>query len=101
VLKLTIAGVELFAIITTVFGRISFCTFLLYIISPSDRVKRRTLHCVIGIQILANLICLIQIYAQCGGRVEALWNLRIAASTHCQSPMVQTVVGYGKSYHKP
>jgi len=98
VLKLIIAGVELFAIVTTVFGRISFCVFLLYIISPSDRAKRRTLHGVIGVQLLANVVCLIQIYAQCGGRVEALWNFRIAASTHCQSPMVQTVVGYGRSF---
>jgi hypothetical protein len=30
--------------------------------------------------------------------VEALWNFSIAASAHCQSPMVQTIVGYGKSY---
>jgi hypothetical protein len=97
VLKLTIAGVELFAIITTVFGRISFCVFLLYIISPTDTAKRRTLHVVIGIQLAANLVCLIQIYAQCGSKVEALWNFSIAASAHCQSPMVQTTVGYGQS----
>lgn len=95
-LKLIIAGVELFAIITTVFGRISFCMFLLYIISPTDTAKRRTLYGVIGVQVAANLVCLIQIYAQCGSKVEAMWNFSIAASAHCQSPMVQTIVGYGK-----
>jgi hypothetical protein len=98
VLELTVAGVELFAIVTSVFGRISFCAFLLYIISPTDKAKRRTLYCVIGVQLAANLVCLIQIYAQCGAKLEALWNFTIAASTHCQSPMVQTIVGYGKSY---
>jgi hypothetical protein len=98
VLKLIIAGVELFVIITTVFGRISFCVFLLYIISPTDTAKRRILHGVIGVQVVANLGCLIQIYSQCGSKVEALWNFSIAASAHCQSPMVQTIVGYGKSH---
>jgi hypothetical protein len=96
VLKLTIAGVELFVIITTVFGRISFCVFLLYIISPTDTAKRRALHSVIGVQVVANVACLIQIYSQCGSKVEALWNFSVAASTHCQSPMVQTIVGYGE-----
>ena len=96
VLKLTIAGVELFVIITTVFGRISFCVFLLYIISPTDTTKRRTLYGVIGVQVVANVVCLIQIYSQCGSKVEALWNFSIAASAHCQSPMVQTIVGYGE-----
>lgn len=97
-LKVTIAGVELFVIITTVFGRISFCVFLLYIISPSDTSKRRILYGVIGVQVVANVGCLIQIYSQCGSKVEALWNFSIAASANCQSPMVQTIVGYGKSY---
>ncbi|GAB7336279.1 hypothetical protein MBLNU13_g09032t2 [Cladosporium sp. NU13] len=97
VLKLTIAGVELFVIITTVFGRISFCVFLLYIISPTDTAKRRTLHGVIGVQVVANVVCLIQIYSQCGTKVEALWNFSVAASAHCHSPMVQTIVGYVQS----
>lgn len=99
-LKLTIAGVELFVIITSVFGRISFCAFLLYIISPTDLGKKRTLYGVIGVQLIANLVCLIQIYAQCGGKVAALWDFSVAASANCQSPMVQTVVGYGTLFEK-
>jgi uncharacterized membrane protein YuzA (DUF378 family) len=43
VLKLTIAGVELFSIVTSLFGRISFCAFLLYVISPIDTIKRKAL----------------------------------------------------------
>lgn len=94
-LKYIIAGVELFAIVTCVFGRISFCTFLLYIIGPTQRMKRQLLWTVIAVQVVANLVCLVQIYTQCGNHVLALWDFRIAATAHCQSPMVQTVIGYG------
>lgn len=96
VLKLIIAGVELFSIVTSLFGRISFCVFLLHVISPADVVKNKTLRAIIGIQVVANLVCLIQIYSQCGSKVEALWDFRVAASAQCQSPMVQTLVGYGE-----
>lgn len=95
VLKLIIAGVELFSIVTSLFGRISFCAFLLYVISPTDRAKGRILWSVVGTQIVANLVCLVQIYAQCGDKVEALWDVTVAASIQCQSPMVQTFIGYG------
>lgn len=95
VLKLIIAGVELFAIVTCMFGRISFCAFLLFIISPIDRKKRHLLWLVIAIQIIANVVCLVQIYAQCGSKVEALWTFKLASTASCQSPMVQTLIGYG------
>jgi hypothetical protein len=96
VLKLIIAGVDLLSIVTSLFGRISFCVFLLYVISPSDTAKKRILRSIIGIQVVANLVCIIQIYSQCGSKVEALWDFNVAASAHCQSPMVQTTVGYGE-----
>jgi hypothetical protein len=96
VLKLIIAGVELFSIVTSLFGRISFCAFLLHVISPADTAKNKTLWSIIGMQVVANLVCLIQIYSQCGSKVEALWDFSVAASAQCQSPMVQTLIGYGE-----
>ena len=96
VLKLIVAGVELFSIVTSFFGRLSFCAFLLYVISPTDTAKSRALWSVVGIQIVANLVCLIQIYSQCGNKVEALWDFSVAATAQCQSPMVQTLIGYGE-----
>jgi hypothetical protein len=96
VLKLIIAGVELFSIVTSLFGRISFCIFLFHVISPADTAKSKTLWSIIGIQVVANFVCLVQIYAQCGSKVEALWDFSVAASAQCQSPMVQTLIGYGE-----
>jgi hypothetical protein len=96
VLKLIIAGIESFAITTSIFGKIPSCTFLLFIVSPTDVIKRRTLYGVPSVRLTANIVCLIQIYAQCGARVEPLWDLAVAASTTCQSPMVQTTIGYGE-----
>jgi hypothetical protein len=83
-------------IITSLFGRISFCAFLLHVISPADAAKNKTLWSIIAMQVVANLVCLVQIYSQCGSKVEALWDFSVAASAQCQSPMVQTLIGYGE-----
>ena len=90
--------VETFAISSSTFGRISFAIFFLQIIGPRDRLFKYTLWGVIGVQILANLVTLIQIYAQCGTHTRALWDPAAAmAYGHCQTPMVQTIIGYVQS----
>ncbi|KAK5114555.1 hypothetical protein LTR85_010132 [Meristemomyces frigidus] len=89
--------VEIFSIITCMWGRISFATFLLYIIGPIDAAKKWALWAVIAVQILINLIVAIQIYSQCGPHVTALWNYAVAAHANCQSPMVETIIGYVQS----
>lgn len=93
----TIGLVEIFSIIVCMWGRLSFATFLLYIIGPNDKKKRWALWAVIAVQILINLVVAIQIYAQCGPHVTALWNYVVAAHATCQSPMVETIIGYVQS----
>ncbi|KAK6381836.1 hypothetical protein LTR65_010980 [Meristemomyces frigidus] len=93
----TIGLVEVFAVITCMWGRLSFAAFLLYIIGPSDVQKRWALRSVIAVQILVNLIVIIQIYTQCGRHVTALWDYAAAAHATCLSPMVETIIGYVQS----
>ncbi|TKA30697.1 hypothetical protein B0A50_02417 [Salinomyces thailandicus] len=79
------------------FGRISFAVFLLYIIGPADQAKKWSLWAVIGIQLVANLVTVIQIYSQCGDKVSALWDYSVAATATCASPTVQTVIAFVQS----
>lgn len=92
-----VAFLELFAITPCMFARISFAVFLLMIIGLTSKVKKSFLWIVIGVQIVMNLVVLIQIYAQCGNDFDAIWNLEVAAHAHCQSPMVETILGYVQS----
>lgn len=96
-LRWIIRFVEIFAIVTCMFGRLSFSVFLLYIIAPMDKTKRVALWSVIAVQVLINLITVVQIYAQRGHRLTALWDYAVAATATCQSPQVETVIGYGMS----
>lgn len=88
---------EPFAVLSSMFGRISFAVFLLYIIGPADQAKKWSLWAVIGIQLVANLVTVIQIYSQCGDKVSALWDYSVAATATCASPTVQTVIAFVQS----
>lgn len=90
--------VETFAISSSTFGRISFAIFFLHIIGPRDIHHKIALWTVVGIQIAANLVTLVQIYAQCGLHSTALWDpVAAEAYGHCQSPDVQTIIGFVQS----
>ena len=39
----------------------------------------------------------IQIWAQCGEHIDALWNFDVAANVSCQNPEVQTVIAFVQS----
>lgn len=95
-LKWTIGYIELFAVITCMFGRMSYCVFLLLLLAPSDMPKKMVLWSVIAVQIAINLVVVVQVYAQCGSKVTALWDYDVAQSATCQSPMVETILGYGE-----
>lgn len=89
--------IEFFAVVPGMFGRLSFSVFLLMIIGPTAKLKRAILWTVITVQIIINIIVIVQIYAQCGSKIAALWDQAVAATAHCQSPMVETVLGYVQS----
>ena len=90
--------VETFAISSSTFGRISFAIFFLQIIGPRDIHHRVALWGVVAVQIAANLITLVQIYAQCGTHARALWD-PVAAERYggCEAPAVQTIIGFVQS----
>lgn len=93
----TAGYLEIFAIVTCMFGRISFCILLLHIIGPSDKIKKWTLWSVIAVQLAITTATVVQIYAQCGSQVTALWDYSVAAQANCQSPQVQTIIGFVQS----
>ena len=79
------------------FGRWSFSAHLLSILKGTGSKKRWCIKGVIAIQLVANGITVIQIWAQCGEHIEALWNLDVAAHVSCQSPDVQIVIAFVQS----
>ena len=92
-----IGFIELFAVTPCMFGRISFAVFLLYILGPTQNVKRATLWAIMVVQIVINFIVVVQIYAQCGSHFDALWKPEVYAIANCQSPAVETIIGYVQS----
>lgn len=88
---------EPFAVLSPTFGRCSFSAFLLSILGRTGFKKRWCIKGVIAIQLVANGITVIQIWAQCGEHIDALWNFDVAANVSCQNPEVQTVIAFVQS----
>ena len=88
---------ESFSIMTSMFGRISFCVFLLYLVGPTKRMQRAILWANIIQQLAINTVMLIQIYAQCGSQIAALWDQEVAAHAKCQDPSVETDLAFAQS----
>ncbi|KAL9065089.1 MAG: hypothetical protein Q9157_007600 [Trypethelium eluteriae] len=79
------------------FGRISFCVFLLYLLGPAKKTLKIVLWINIVQQLAINIVMLIQIYAQCGTQIAALWDQEVAAHAKCQSPNVETDLAFAQS----
>ena len=90
---------EATAVMTCTFGRISFAITLLLIISNNVAHKhiRVILWLTIAQQVIINVITLVQIYTQCGTHLNALWNPELDPTVLCQSPHVETYMGYVQS----
>jgi hypothetical protein len=84
-------------IASPMFGRISFCLFLLRIFSSNDREKHLgyTLWFAIVSQAAVNVATIFIIYTQCGRHPEALWDASVHAT--CLAPEVQTNFSYFQS----
>lgn len=92
-----IVVIQFFAIVTSMFGRISFSAFLLQIVGPHKRWQRTCLWGVIVLQLVVTIPTLIQIYTQCGTNLSALWDPATAEYASCESPRVQTIIGFFQS----
>lgn len=85
------------AVTSPTFGRISFAIFLIMLLGPTAWIKRYILYFIVGTQVVINVVTLIQIYTQCGSHPSALWDPAVARIAHCESPEVETIIGYVQS----
>lgn len=83
-----------FTILTSLFGRLSFCATLLAILGYGDSKRKTVLWAIVAVQLIINIIVVVQILAQCGVQIEALYDPAVAAHASCQSHSVQTIIGY-------
>lgn len=89
--------IQAFAITTSALGRISFAIFLLQLVGPSKRWQKAFLWGVVTLQLVVTIPTLIQIYTQCGTHLSAMWDPAIAAHHSCDSPDIQTIIGFVQS----
>lgn len=85
---------ESFSIITSYFGRISFAVFLLSVMGKTAKTRRHILFALIIIDTIINVIVAIQTYSQCGSHINALWHPALQKLGYCESPDVETYIGY-------
>lgn len=67
------------------------------IIGLTENSYRNILRAVIVAQLIANIAVVAQLLSQCGSHVAAMWSPALAATTTCQSPLVETYFGYVQS----
>lgn len=83
------------AFLSPLFGRLSFCLFLLSLIWHSRRIPRWPLYVVMVTQVIVNVTSAILIYAQCGTHLSALWTFNVPeVVAHCWNFKIQTDWGY-------
>ncbi|KAF1343790.1 hypothetical protein BDV97DRAFT_339784 [Delphinella strobiligena] len=85
---------ESFSIMTSYFGRMSFSVFLLGIFGVVAQPQRIALFLIIILDTIVNIIVMVQIYAQCGTAIGAVWNPAAYPSAICDSPNVEKNLGY-------
>ncbi|PNS17839.1 hypothetical protein CAC42_16 [Sphaceloma murrayae] len=84
------------AFLSPMAGRLSFCFFLLWVIGENSRVKRWPIYVFMVLQVVVNVASVVVMYAQCGKELDILWTLwRVnEVSTVCWNPKIQTWWGY-------
>ncbi|PSK43768.1 hypothetical protein B9Z65_7282 [Elsinoe australis] len=84
------------AFLSPMAGRLSFCFFLLWVIGENPRIKRWPIYSAMVIQVVVNIASIVVMYAQCGTDLNILWDLLRAGevSTRCWDPRIQTWWGY-------
>ena len=87
-----------FSLVPSCLGRVSIALYQRRLLPPQSSMwKIGTLMIVLVLDPVVNLITVIQVYAQCGPNVSALWDQSVAATAHCENPLVETGIGYGQS----
>lgn len=79
------------AVIAPAFGRISFAVFLLVFLGLLTTVRRIVLWTLIVLQVVANVLAIIVMYAQCSP-VSRIWDPTKPGS--CWNPKIQSDIGF-------
>ncbi|KAL2013973.1 hypothetical protein VTN00DRAFT_1498 [Thermoascus crustaceus] len=79
------------AVVAPAFGRISFAVFLLVFLGLLTTVRRIVLWSLIVLQVVANVLAIIVMYAQCSP-VSRIWDPTKPGS--CWSPKIQSDIGF-------
>ncbi|RMY92661.1 hypothetical protein D0862_09429 [Hortaea werneckii] len=88
----------LWAMISPMFGRMSFLVSLLYLTGTDVRVSRWPIWAFIALQFIINVVAIIVFFTQCGNQLDILWSEDLGNLakflTVCKDPMIQTDLGY-------
>ena len=88
----------LWAMISPMFGRMSFLVSLLYLTGTDVRVSRWPIWAFIALQFIINVVAIIVFFTQCGNQLDILWSEDLGNLakflTVCEDPMIQTDLGY-------
>ncbi|KAI9706884.1 MAG: hypothetical protein M1820_004663 [Bogoriella megaspora] len=78
-------------------GRISFASFLLAVLGPTDRWFRISLWVIIVVQVLQDAAIIIELFTQCGTHTSALWDPNLNPAELCIPLTLQTFLAYFSS----
>ncbi|KAF1354574.1 hypothetical protein BDV97DRAFT_343511 [Delphinella strobiligena] len=74
------------------FGRVSFCLYMMRVLGSASSGRRITLRVFIGLQIVVNVAMTILVFTQCG-RFDNLWKNGFAPTSKCVgAPVAESVV---------
>lgn len=85
---------SIFNLFAPMFGRLSFSIYLLGILPSQAKAQKISLYVINVVQISSVILTLIQLYAQCGSKVDALWDVTIDWNSYCQPHHVALHIGY-------
>lgn len=71
--------------------------FLIMVLGPTAWIKRYLLYAIVAVQAISNVVTIVQINAQCGTHLSALWDPEVSKTAHCQSVEVETTFAYVQS----
>lgn len=86
------------------FGRLSFCAFLLCVANTDPRTKKWPIWAFIVLQIIVNVLASVLLLSTCGNHLEDMFRLHLGDYfTYCLAVDVQTNYAYfagGQQYRK-
>ena len=85
---------EIFSVVPSYFGRMSFAFFLLSVVTSIQRWQQWTLWVVIVLNTLINLGLVVHLCTQCGAHLSARWSSFALATKYCVSNETETKTAY-------